>query len=280
MNRLFISFAFLLIMSLNAQVKVPAASPATKVSQTVGLTEVEIQYNRPSTKGRKIFGDLVPFGKMWRTGANLNSTISFSDDIVIDGKTLPKGKYSIFVTPKVDAWEVFFYKDVDNWGIPEKWSDERVALSTTAKPQVLSQHIETFTLAINQLNSDFAHLDLSWEKTLISIKFEVPTQKNAMASINKTMAGPAFSDYYAAAQYYFMSDNQMPKALEYINKAIELKGSETPFWYTRLKSQIQAKLGDKKGAIETAKISLVAAEKAANADYVKMNKDSIAEWSK
>jgi hypothetical protein len=280
MSRLFISFAFLLFLTANAQVKVPAPSPAAKVSQTVGLTEVELQYNRPSAKGRKVFGDLVPFGKMWRTGANLNSMITFSDDVVIDGKTLPKGKYSIFATPKVDAWDIFFYKDVDNWGMPEKWSDEKVALSTTVKPQAITQNIESLTFAINHLTNDSAHLEISWEKTMVAIKFEVPTKKNAMASIEKIMKGPGFADYYSAAQYYFQSETEMAKALEYVNKAIELRGGETPFWYTRMKSQIQAKLGDKKGAIETAKASLASAEKAGNADYVKMNKDSIAEWSK
>lgn len=280
MTRILITMIIAFTFSTHAQVKVPAPSPTSKVSQTVGLTEVEVQYNRPSARGRKVFGDLVPFGKMWRTGANLNSMVTFSDDVTIDGKTLPKGKYSIFITPKVDVWEVNFYTDVDNWGLPEKWSDEKVALRTNVKPQTLTQNIETFTIAINHITNDSAHLEISWEKSMVAIKFEVPTQKLAMASINKVMAGPGFADYYSAAQYYLQSDIEMTKALEYVNKAIELRGGETPFWYTRMKSLIQAKLGDKKGAIETAKVSLAAAEKAGNADYIKMNKDSIAEWGK
>ena len=122
-------------------------------------------------------------------------------------------------------------------------------------------------------------MELSWEKTLVAIKFEVPTQKTAMASIEKTLAGPVAGDYFSAAQFYLQSNGDITKALTYVDKALELN-IEKPFWYTRLKSLIQAKLGDKKSAIETAKISMAAAETAKNADYVKMNKDSIAEWLK
>lgn len=280
MKRLFSVLFMSTVFCLTAQVKTPAPSPASKVNQIVGLTDVDIQYNRPSAKGRKVFGDLVPYGKMWRTGANLNSTVSFSEDVVIDGKTLAKGKYALFITPKVDVWEVNFYKEVENWGLPEKWSDDKVALTTSVKPQSLSNHVETFTIGLNNLTNDSAHLEISWEKSLVAIKFDVPTKKTALASIDKTMKGPGVADYYSAAQYFFQADIEMKKSLEYVNKAIELRGDEVPFWYTRLKSQIQAKLGDKKGAIETANISMAAAEKAGNADYVKMNKDSIAEWSR
>src|SRR5690606_38394575 len=111
-----------------AQVRTPQASPKATVTQTVGLTEVGIEYSRPSKKGRIIFGDLVPFGKLWRTGANLNSTISFSEDVTIDGKVLKKGKYAIFATPKADIWEVVFYSNTDNWGTPEPWNEADVAL--------------------------------------------------------------------------------------------------------------------------------------------------------
>lgn len=263
-----------------AQVKTPAASPKATFTQTVGLTDVTVDYSRPSAKGRIVFGELVPFGKLWRTGANQNSMVTFSDDVMIDGKTLKKGKYAIFTTPKVESWEVVFYTDTENWGNPEKWDDAKVALKTTVKPEFLNRNVESFTISINNLDNDFAHLELSWEKTIVAIKFEVPTKKAAMASIDKTLAGPGAGDYFSAAQYYYQSNGDMKKALEYVNKSIELRGGVTPFWYNRLKSLIQAKLGDKSGAIATAKLSLEGAEKEGNADYVKMNKDSIAEWSK
>jgi tetratricopeptide (TPR) repeat protein len=245
----------------------------------VGLTDVEIEYSRPGTKGRNIFGDLVPFGKVWRTGANGNSTISFSEDVVIDGKPLKKGKYALFTLPKVESWEVIFYSKTDNWGNPEVWNEADVALRASVVPEMLNRNIESLTIDISNLDNNFAYLNIAWEKTLVALKFEVPTQKMAQASIDKVLAGPSAGDYFSAAQFYLQSNGDLTKALTYVNKALELN-KQNPFWYTKLKSLIQAKLGDKKGAIETAKISLAAAKVAKNNDYIKMNEDNILEWSK
>ena len=267
---------------LEAQVKTPAPSPKATLEQVVGLTTVNIEYSRPSSKGRNVFGDLVPYGKLWRTGANKNTIISFSEDVVIGGQTLKKGKYALFTTPKADVWEVIFYSDAENWGTPEKFDDSKVALKTTATPENLSKKLETFTIYIGALDNDSAQLEISWEKTMIAIKFEVPTKKTALASIEKTLAGATAGDYFSAAQYFNQSNGDLTKALEYVNKAIGMTaaGKDIPFWYQRQKSLIQAKLNDKKGAIETAKLSLTGAIKEDNQDYVKMNNDSIAEWSK
>lgn len=281
MRKIIFVLAFLIAnFTGEAQVKTPAPSPKSTLNQVVGLTDVTIEYSRPSAKGRAVFGDLVPFGKLWRTGANANSTISFSEDVVIQGTTLKKGKYAIYTTPKADMWEIIFYTDTDNWGTPENWNENKVAFKTNVDPVSLNNNVETFTLAINNITNDSATLDISWEKTMASIKFEVPTQKAALASINKVLAGPGAADYFAAAQYFYQSDGDLNKALEYINKAISLAKEEVPFWHLRQKSLIQAKLGDKTGAIATAKLSLAGAEKANNGDYVKMNNDSIKEWSK
>ena len=265
--------------AIDAQVKTPAPSPKCTFNQVVGLTNVEIVYSRPSAKGRDVFNNLVPYGKVWRTGANENTTVSFSDDVIIDGKTLAKGKYALYTIPRADSWEIIFYSSTDNWGNPETWDEAKVALKASVKSEHLDRFVESFTIGINNLDNNFAHLELSWENTIVALKFEVPTQKTAMASIDKALAGPSAGDYYSSAQYFYQSNGDLNKALTYINKAIELN-KDKPFWYNRLKSLIQAKLGDKKGAIETAKISLEAAETAKNQDYVKMNKDSIAEWSK
>lgn len=262
-----------------AQVTTPQPSPKCTLNQMVGLTDVEIEYSRPGTKGRNVFGDLVPFGKVWRTGANANTTISFSEDVIIDGKTLKKGKYALFTLPKVESWEVIFYSKTDNWGNPEEWNESDVALRASVVPEMLNRNVESFTIDINNLDNNFGHLNLAWEKTLVSLKFEVPTQKMAMASIDKVLAGPSAGDYFSAAQFYYQSNGDLTKALNYVNKALELK-KESPFWYTKLKSLIQAKLGDKKGAIETARLSLAAAKVANNNDYIKMNEDNILEWSK
>lgn len=268
--------------AIEAQVKTPAPSPKSVLTQVVGLTDVTIEYSRPSAKGRNVFGDLVPFGKVWRTGANANSTISFSDDVVIKGNTLKKGKYAIFTMPKADMWEVIFYSATDNWGNPENWDEKKVAVQTNVDPIALGNNVETLTIAINNLTNDSATLDISWEKTMVSVKFEVPTQKTAIASIEKVLAGPTAGDYFSSGQYLLQSNGDLNKALDYLNKAISMTkpGADVPFWYLRQKSLVQAKMGDKTGAIATAKLSLAGAEKEKNDDYVKMNNDSIKEWSK
>lgn len=283
MKKIFLLLAIAIAnFAVEAQVKTPQPSPKSVLNQVVGLTDVTVEYSRPSAKGRVVFGDLVPFGKLWRTGANANSTVSFSEDVVINGTTVKKGKYAIFTLPKADMWEVILYTATDNWGLPENYDVNKVAVSLNVDPIMLNNNVESFTIGINNLTNDSATLDISWEKTMVSMKFEVPTQKSAMASIAKVLAGPTAGDYFSSAQYYYQSNGDLNKALEYVNKAVSMvkPGDEAPYWHLRLKSLIQGKLGDKKGAIETAKLSLAGAEKDGNVDYVKMNNDSIKEWSK
>lgn len=284
MKKIILTGVFMLaVMMASAQVRTPQASPKATIEQAVGLTNVKVDYSRPSAKGRSVYGELVPFGKLWRTGANANTIINFSEDVVIAGKTLPKGEYALFTLPKADSWDIIFYADTNNWGLPEKYDDKKEALRATVKPEFLSRNVETFTIGINNLDNDYGHIEIAWEKTMVSLKFEVPTKQTALKSIETTMAGPSANDLFAAAQYYYQSNSDMNKALTWMNMAIDkfkAQGQEAPFYFLRQKSLIQAKLGDKKGAIETAKLSQAAAEKANNADYVKMNKDSIQEWSK
>lgn len=277
-----IIFALAVLISqfvAQAQIKTPQASPRSVVNQMVGLTEVELNYSRPGAKGRPVFGNLVPFGKLWRTGANENTTISFSDDVIIDGKTLKKGKYALYTVPRIESWDIIFYTSTDNWGLPEQFNEANVALKTTVKEEALSKPIESLTIAISNLETNSGTLEISWENSFVALKFEVPTQQTAMTSIEKVLSGPSANDYYAAANFLYQSKTDLAKSLVYVNKSLELS-KEKPFWFLRLKSLIQAKQGDKSGAIETAKLSLEAAEEAKNQDYVKMNKDSIAEWSK
>ena len=263
----------------DAQIKTPQASPRAIVSQMVGLTEVELNYSRPGAKGRPVFGNLVPFGKLWRTGANENTTISFSDDVIIDGKTLKKGKYALYSVPRIESWDIIFYTSTDNWGLPQEFDETKVALRTTVKEEALSKPVESLTINISGLDTSSAFLEIFWENSSVALKFEVPTQKTAMASIEKVLGGPTANDYYSAANFLFQSSTDIAKSLVYVNKSLELS-KDKPFWFLRLKSLIQAKQGDKSGAIETAKLSMEAAEEAKNQDYVKMNRDSIAEWSK
>ena len=284
MKKIFMAAGLALVLSLSAsaQIQTPQASPKATIEQVVGLTNVKIEYSRPSARGRAVYGELVPFGRLWRTGANANTIVTFGDDVIIAGKTLKAGKYALYTQPKADSWDIIFYTDTNNWGLPEKWDDTKEAVRATVKPEFLNRPVETLNIAVNGLDSDYAFLEISWEKTLVALKFEVPTRSTALKSIEEAMSGPTAGSYFAAAQYYYQSNADLGKALNWINAAVDKtpKGQDAPFYMLRQKSLIQAKMGDKAGAIETAKLSLAGAEKAGNNDYVKMNKDSINEWSK
>ena len=269
--------AFCASISMNAQIVTPQASPSAKVTQVVGLTDVSLDYSRPAMRGRTIFGDLVPFNKLWRTGANKNSIITFSTDVKVGGKDLKAGSYAIFTTPGESVWEINFYSDTENWGTPQNWDASKVAAIVKANPSKVGEKVESFTIAISNIAADGAHLEISWDNTKVAIPFEVPTDAAVTASISKVMAGAGSDDYYAAAVYYLNSGKDINKAKEWIDKAITM--TEKPaFWQLRQQSLIYAKAGDKKGAIAAAKKSLAGAEAAGNADYVKMNKDSLKEW--
>lgn len=276
---LFVLFLVISHLGMDAQVKIPDMSPKAVVKQVVGLTDVEISYSRPSARGRSVLGNLVPFGQLWRTGANENTIISFGDDIVIKGKTLKKGKYALFTIPNVQSWDVVFYTETSNWGTPKEFDETKVALKVNVNEEALTRPVETFTIGINNITTSSATLDISWENSYVSLIFEVPTNKLAIANIEKALAGPTPDQYYTAAQYYYQSNGDIVKGRAYIDKAVEMSKS-VPFYYLRLKSLIQAKQGDKKGAIETAKWSISAAEAAGNKEYVEMNKASIEEWSR
>ncbi|MFP9118037.1 DUF2911 domain-containing protein [Flavobacterium sp. RNTU_13] len=284
MKKIFMAAGLALVLSLSAsaQIQTPQASPKATIDQVVGLTNVKIEYSRPSARGRAVYGELVPFGRLWRTGANANTIVTFGDDVIIAGKTLKAGKYALYTQPKADSWDIIFYTDTNNWGLPEKWDETKEAVRATVKPEFLNRPVETLNIAVNSLDSDYAFLEISWEKTLVALKFEVPTRSTALKSIEEAMSGPTAGSYFAAAQYYYQSNADLGKALNWINAAVDKtpKGQDAPFYMLRQKSLIQAKMGDKAGAIETAKLSLAGAEKAGNNDYVKMNKDSINEWSK
>lgn len=281
MKKLIIAVALIFAVQANAQIKTPQASLKAEIEQAVGLTTIDVEYFRPAKKGRLVFGDLVPYGKVWRTGANENTTVDIDTDIEINGQNLAAGKYALYTIPKAEMWDVIFYKTTDNWGLPKTWNESDVVLKTSVKPEALTKDVEYFTIDVTPKNNNEGTLNISWEKTIVHVPFNVPTHKIAMESINANINENAkASDYYAAGTYLFSVNQEMNKALEYVNKAIDMQEGEAPFYMLRQKSLIQAATGDKKGAVETAEKSLKAAEKAGNDDYIKMNRNSILEWSK
>lgn len=277
-KKFFIALLFVGVISANAQIKTPAPSPFSKVEQVVGLTDVTLEYYRPAMRGRTIFGDLVPFDKIWRTGANARTKITFSDDVTIEGDTLKKGTYAIFTKPAADSWEVYFYTDYAGGGAPRNWDDSKVALKTTAKTESMPMPVQSFTMSFDDLTDASGVIGMLWENTYVGVKFNVPTDAIASKSIESVMSGPSANDYNNAASYYRKNGKDLKQALIWSTKATEL--NKSAFWMMREKSLIHAAMGDKKGAIEAAKKSMEVAEKAGNAAYVKMNKESIANWSK
>ena len=272
-----IAVIFCLTFSVNAQIETPQPSPFGKIEQKVGLTDVSVEYSRPGMRGRTIFGDLVPFGEVWRTGANANTKITFSDDVKINGKELKKGSYGIYTVPNEGSWEVMFYSDTNNWGVPQEWDDSKVALKATAETMEMPMKMETFTIVIDDLKNNSATLNFIWENTIAMLNIEVPTDEKALASIERVMNGPSANDYFSAATFYHDAGKDLEKAHKWVTKATEMAGDQA-FWMLRRKSLIEADMGNKEQAIATAKKSLASAEKAKNADYVKMNKESIEEW--
>ena len=262
-----------------AQVQTPQASPIAEFTQIVGLTKIKITYSRPAMKGRKIMGDLVPYGAIWRTGANDNSLISFSDDVLVGNKSLKAGKYSIYTRPEKSNWEVYFYNKTDNSGLPKPWDESLIAASLTVKTKSVSEARENFTISIESINNDGAFIRLAWEKTEINIPLLVPTDEKAMSTIEKTLSkNPVPSDYYKAAVYFRESGKDLKKAKKWIAYAI--KKDPGKFWMYRQQALILIGLGEKKGAIEASKNSLKYALKAGNQDYVRMNTKTIAELSR
>ena len=264
---------------VNAQIATPQPSPFSKVEQKVGLTDVTLEYSRPGMRGRTIFGDLVPDGKLWRLGANSNTKITFSTDVKVGNYDLKAGTYAVFATPNETSWNVVFYSDASNWGTPQKWDDSKVMAMVNADVYPMPVSIETFTMTFDDLTSGSAVLGILWEKVYVGVKIDFPTDNMVLSSINDVMNGtPTANDYYAAAVYYLEEEQDIKQAKVWIDKAITMAGEKVAFWQLRQQSLIYAKAGDKKGAIAAAKKSLAAAEIAGNADYVKMNNDSLKEW--
>jgi hypothetical protein len=264
---------------LQAQIQTPAPSPAAKVEQKIGLVDVTVEYSRPSKKGRVIFGDLVPYDQVWRTGANAATKITFSDDVIFGGAEVKKGSYALMTKPGMKTWSVMLYPH-NSTSFSSYLESEVVPITITTESIQMAEGIDvqSFMMGFDNLTNHGGDLYMLWEKTFVPVSIKVGTDKAVEASISKVMGGPSAQDYFAAANYYYTEKKDMKQALDWINISIA-KGNEK-YWVLRTKSLIQAELGDKKGAIETANKSLEMATKEDDTAYIKMNTESIAEWKK
>lgn len=274
MKKLLTLLLLAICVAAQAQLRTPAPSPAASVSSVVGLTDVKIDYSRPRMKGRKIFGEgdafLTPYGKIWRTGANAGTKISFSDDVKVEGVAVPKGEYLIFSWPGATEWTITLYKDLSLGGNTSDYDATKEAAKFKVKSEKLADKVETFTISISEIadNNASAKVQIAWENT--SVKFTVAVDfdakvTEAIANATRSSAGT----FYQAAAYYFDNGKDNKQALEWVTAAAN--ANKDAYWVWLLKARIQKALGDKKGAMESSSVSRAAAEKEKNMDYVKMN---------
>jgi len=281
MKKYFLLLTCALLVSpwMQAQIMTPALSPGAKVEQRIGLTDVVVEYSRPSKKGRVIFGDLVPYDQVWRTGANSATKITFSEDVTFGGVNVPKGSYAMLSKPGKKTWTFMLYPH-NSTNFTSYVESDVTPISITADATMMPTgvNVESLMMGFDDLTTDSGNFYLLWDNVYVPVSIKTNTEQAVEASIAKVMAGPTAGDYYSAAQYYLNTGKDLNKALEWVNKSIAM-GNEK-FWVLRVKSLIQAGLGDKKGAIASATRSLELAKEANNADYIKMNTESIAEWQK
>ena len=279
MKKLFTIILVAACFLAEAQVQVPAASPAGSVSSTVGLTNIKVDYSRPRVKGRKVFGEkdvMHAYGTLWRTGANSGTKITFSDDVTVEGIKVPKGEYLIFSWPGATEWTVSLYKDVSIGGNTDGYDAKTEAAKFKVKTEKPVTKVETFTVSIDDIAEDnkSAKVSIAFENVVFRFGVAVDFDARVMKSIeDNTKVNP--NSYVAAARYYYDTNKDLKKALEYIDLGIA--GNPNAFWNVHLKAQIQQKLGDKKGALATAQQSLDLAKKNPDGDfgYVKLNEDLI-----
>ncbi len=266
-----LSVTFLCLVSIVSfsQVRMPQPSPTQTIKQDFGMGSIEVVYSRPSAKGRKIFGDLVPYEKLWRTGANAATAISFSEPVQWGGKTADTGKYVIYTIPGVDSWDIVLNKGIKNWGIDGYKESEDVA-RIRVEPMKMKHKVETFTMQFSNIKPESCNLDIMWEKTMVSIPITVNIKEKIKSQIDAAMLTDK-KPYWQAAQYYFEYEPNLSKALENNTKAIE--ANPTAYWMWLYKAKIQKEMGDYAGALESSKKSWELAKAAKNDDYVKMNED-------
>lgn len=232
-----------------AQITLPAPSPKSIVKQTIGLTEITIDYSRPGAKDRKVFGEVVPMDQLWRTGANAATTIEFSDDVQVQGQKLAKGKYSVLTIPGQNEWTIIFNKNIS--ASTETYKEGEDALRVKVKPRT-GNFTETFTINIDSIRNDGGTLVFDWERTEVPVSIKVPTSDKALENIKKATDG-AWNTYARGANYYVENNLDMKTALEMIDKSIALKQT---YYNTWVKAQILAKQGNYKDAATLAEKSM------------------------
>lgn len=269
LSLLFIAATF---SGYSQDLKLPALSPTAKISQDFSTSSIEITYSRPSMRGREIFGDLVAYGEVWRTGANSATKIKFGEDVTVGGQEVKAGEYALYTIPGQGSWEVILNKGTSNWGSAGYDKAADVA-RFKIKARGTERTVQTFTIEITNITLNSCKIDIMWENTLISIPVRSNNEERLNTAIDKAINNPSIP-YYPAASYYFETHQQTEKAWEYVNKAAEQ--NPKAFYIFYLKARIAQKLGKRSEAIEAAKKSMELAKGSAfESDYIRNNKKII-----
>ncbi len=249
------------------QLKVPAPSPSQTIKQAFGLSEITIEYSRPGVKGRTIYGDVVPFGKVWRTGANASTKITFGDDVKLEGNDVKAGTYALYSVPNKDSWELMLYKDLTLGGNVGEYKKENEVLRFVVKPSALNDRVETFNIQVADVTLNSARIELNWENTRVSFKVETDVDTRIMKNIDAAVVNDN-RPYFQAASYFYETNRDLVKAAEWADKAI----AQNPkaYWIVLLKAKILAKQKDIKGSNAAADQVITLATEDKNDDYIKM----------
>jgi hypothetical protein len=277
MKKFFITaIALSFLFTTHAQIKTPAPSPPQTIKQDFGLASIELSYSRPGVKGRKIFGDLVPYGKVWRTGANSATTLTFGDDVTIGGVKIPAGKYGLLTMPGVKNWTIIISKQTDVTN-PSAYKEDMDVVRVMIKSIKVKESMETFTMQFANVKPTSCELHLMWDKSVVSLPITTEIDAKVMTSIKEAMKTDK-PPYYQAAVYYLENNKDLNQALDWFNKAAE--ADPTAYWVQHQWANCLAKLGKIPEARAAANRSKELAIAAKNDDYVKLNDKLLAELKK
>jgi Protein of unknown function (DUF2911) len=264
-------------MVANAQ-ELPQASPMSRLEQRIGLTDIVIKYSRPSVKGRKLWGDLIPYNQVWRSGANSATLIAFTDNVVINGQTLPAGEYSFYTIPTETEWTIIFNKNIKLWG-SDGYKAEEDALRFKVTPDMNAPNTETMHFVFDNITTNSGQLHFKWEKLNLSMSIGVDTDTKALANIKRSIGDVenAYRTYNASATYLLDANKEPQQALDWAKKSVN---SQEKFWNLQTLSRALATNGLYKEAVLAAEKSLKLSTEAKNDAYIQMNKKNIEEWKK
>ncbi|MEJ1223957.1 DUF2911 domain-containing protein [Sediminicola sp. 1XM1-17] len=279
MRSILVILLICLALPSDAQITHPKASPFSQVEQEVGLSKITVDYSRPSVRGRTIFGQLVPYGRIWRVGANESTKITLDTDMKVLGNSLLKGTYALYAFPESDVWKIVFHNNTTHWGDGRTAYDAAEdALRVSVIPEKIPYFQENFLITFENITHSSLDMAWVWENTKIVVPMTVDTHSMMVEEINKQLQeNPTAQTYYEAARYYQEQGMEYSLALDYLNKAIAL-GGDTYYFY-RVKSLVEAALLDYKAAILSAQRSLELAAKEGKDEFVRMNQENIKNWN-